>query len=52
MSCDAVQKIRDSYYVDQLTPKHAAPLASNQAMGPRTRRELLKLLPTGPWFPA
>ena len=50
MSCDDVQKIRDSYYLNQMTPKNSAPLASNQVHGPRTRRELLALLPKGPWF--
>ena len=50
MSCDDVQKIRDSYYLNQMTPKSSAPLASNQVHGPRTRRELLALIPKGPFF--
>jgi len=50
MSCDDVQKIRDSYYLNQMTPKSSAPLASNQVHGPRTRRELLALIPQGPFF--
>ena len=50
MSCDDVQKVRDAYYVDQMTPRSRAPLAANQLHGPRTRRELLKLLPQGPLF--
>ena len=51
MACDDVQKVRDAYYLDQLTPKARAPLAANQLHGPRTRRQLLDLLPKGPFFP-
>jgi uncharacterized protein len=50
LSCDDVQKIRDAYYLDQMTPRNRAPLAANQLHGPRTRRELLKLIPSGPLF--
>jgi uncharacterized protein len=51
MACDDIQKVRDAYYLDQMTPRSRAPLAANQLHGPRTRRELLKLLPQGPLFP-
>jgi predicted TIM-barrel fold metal-dependent hydrolase len=47
MSCDAVQKVRDAYYLNQLTPKHAAPLSSNMVHGPRTRRDMLNYLRHG-----
>jgi len=50
MACDDVQKIRDAYYLDQMTPKGRAPLAANQLHGPRTRGQLLELLPKGAWF--
>ena len=50
MSCDDVQKIRDAYYLDQMTPKGRAPLAANQVHGPRTARQVRALLPQGPWF--
>jgi predicted TIM-barrel fold metal-dependent hydrolase len=50
MSCDNVQKVRDSYYLNQGTPRARAPMAANQLHGPRTRRQLLKLLPEGPFF--
>ena len=51
MSCDDVQKVRDAYYVNQYTPKEAAPMASNQVLGPRTARELINHRASAPWSP-
>ena len=51
MSCDDVQAIRDAYLVNQGTPKAAAPLASNQVLGPRTARELFDHRASQPWSP-
>jgi hypothetical protein len=49
--CDKVQKLRDEYIVNQMTPKEMSPLASNQIVGPRTGRELFKMRSEGPWAP-
>jgi uncharacterized protein len=43
MSCDDVQKIRDAYILNPMTPKEMAPLKTNRIMGPRTRREFWNL---------
>jgi uncharacterized protein len=51
MSCDDVQKVRDAYYVNQYTPKEAAPMASNQVLGPRTGQELINHRASAPWSP-
>lgn len=51
ISCDDVQKIRDGYLLNQMTPKENAPLASNQLHGARTRRELFRSLADKPWGP-
>ena len=51
LACDDVQKIRDEYIVDPLTPNEAASLRSNGAPGYRTRRELFKDLASKPWSP-
>jgi uncharacterized protein len=51
MSCDAVQKIRDSYYLNEGTPKMSAPLRSNQLIGRRTAAEVLGDLASKPWAP-
>lgn len=49
--CDDVQKIREAYILNQMTPKEQVPLASNQLIGPRTRRELIKMRKEQPWGP-
>ena len=51
MSCDDVQKIRDAYHLNQATPKNAAPLASNDILGPRTAQELIAHRAAAPWSP-
>ena len=51
IACDEVQKLRDAYIVNQMTPKEHVPLASNQIVGPRTGRELFKMRSEGPWAP-
>lgn len=51
LSCDDVQKVRDAYYVNQYTPKEAAPMASNQVLGPRTAQELINHRASAPWSP-
>jgi len=48
LHCDDVQKIRDAYLVNEGT---TAPLASNQLLGPRSRRELFDMLAIKPWSP-
>lgn len=42
LSCDEVQKLRDAYLLNPGTPKETAPAASNQILGPRTRKEFLR----------
>jgi predicted TIM-barrel fold metal-dependent hydrolase len=49
--CDKVQAIRDSYLLNEGTPRASAPFASNQLLGARTRRELLIELASKPWAP-
>jgi uncharacterized protein len=53
ISCDQVQKIRDEYLINPLTPdpRQAAPLRSNAVPGYRTRRELFRDLASKPWGP-
>jgi len=51
MSCDEVQRIRDAYLVNEGTPRNSAPLASNQLLGARSRRQLLQYLASKPWSP-
>lgn len=51
MDCDDVQKIRDGYVLNQMTPKEQVPLASNQVVGPRTATELHKMRSESPWAP-
>ena len=53
IACDEVQKIRDGYLINPLTPdpRQAAPLRSNAIPGYRTRRELFKDLASKPWGP-
>jgi hypothetical protein len=51
MSCDDVQKLRDQYLVNQMTPRESVPMASNTIVGPRTRRELFTQRAKQPWGP-
>jgi predicted TIM-barrel fold metal-dependent hydrolase len=51
MSCDAVQKIRDSYYLNEGTPKASAPFRSNELIGRRTAAKVLADLFSKPWAP-
>jgi hypothetical protein len=53
ISCDEVQKIRDGYLINPLTPNpmQAAPMRSNAIPGYRTRRELFRDLASKPWGP-
>lgn len=51
IKCDDVQKIRDGYILNQMTPKEQAPLASNTLIGPRTKGELVKMRADQPWGP-
>ena len=52
VSCDAVNQLRDDAYMTAAgTERESAPLASNQIIGPRTRREVLRSLAEGEWSP-
>jgi len=51
IGCDAVNELRDDYLVARGSPTESAPLASNQVLGARTRRELLTLRKDKPWAP-
>lgn len=51
IACDDVQRIRDAYILNQMTPKEQVPLASNAMVGPRTRRELFRMRKEQPWSP-
>jgi predicted TIM-barrel fold metal-dependent hydrolase len=53
IACDDVQKIRDAYLINPLTPdpRQAAPLRSNAIPGYRSRRELIKDIALKPWGP-
>jgi hypothetical protein len=51
MRCDDVQKIRDAYYVNEGTPKMAAPFRSNELIGRRTAGQVLADLFSKPWAP-
>jgi hypothetical protein len=52
IACDAVNGLRQHGYLDGVgTPLESAPLASHEAPGPRTRREVLKGLTENPWSP-
>lgn len=50
-ACDEVQKIRDAYILNQMTPKEQIPMASNTVIGPRTSRELHAMRKEQPWGP-
>jgi len=49
--CDEVQRIRDGYILNQLTPKENVPMASNQVVGERTWQGVWKARQEGPWAP-
>jgi uncharacterized protein len=53
IACDEVQKIRDEYIINPLTPdpRQSASLRSNAIPGYRSRRELFKDLASKPWGP-
>jgi predicted TIM-barrel fold metal-dependent hydrolase len=52
IDCDAVNGLKEHGYLSGLgTERESAPLASNVAPGPRTRREVLKSLRESPWSP-
>ncbi len=49
--CDQVEKLRNDYIQDIGTLTESAPMASNQLLGARTRRELFTSLKGKPWSP-
>lgn len=49
--CDEVQKIRDGYILNQMTPKEQVPMASNQIVGHRTAKGLQAERKDAPWAP-
>ncbi|MGH2760634.1 MAG: hypothetical protein ACRDKJ_13880, partial [Actinomycetota bacterium] len=51
ISCDAVQEMRDSGYLEGSGPTLRASLASNSVYGARTRREVITDLFSKPWAP-
>ena len=52
ISCDAVNQLREEAYVTNAgTERESAPFASNQVLGPRTRRELVLSMRDQPWSP-
>ena len=52
LTCDEVNGLRQDGYLSGVgTQLESAPLASHQAPGPRTRREVLKSLTETPWSP-
>jgi hypothetical protein len=51
IACDDVQATRAGYLTDVGTLRESAPLASNQLLGARTRRELFESLRGRPWAP-
>ncbi len=52
IDCDEVNGLKENGYLSGLgTERESAPLASNVAPGPRTRREVLKALRENPWSP-
>src|SRR4051794_6429010 len=53
IACDEVQQLRDDGYLrgEPGTMKESAPLASHASPGPRTRREVVKMLRETPWSP-
>jgi hypothetical protein len=51
IACDEVQKLRDAYVVNPLTPAAYTPGASNTMPAARSRRELIKQMAGQPWAP-
>jgi uncharacterized protein len=53
ISCDAVNGLREEEYLDAVgdSEREAAPLRSNEAPGPRTRREIVDMLKNTEWSP-
>jgi uncharacterized protein len=53
ISCDEVQKIRDSYILNSAIgdPRNEAPYASNQLIGRRTERDVIADIINNPWSP-
>jgi uncharacterized protein len=53
ISCDEVQKIRDSYILNSGVgdPRNGAPYASNQLIGKRTEREVIAEIMNNQWSP-
>lgn len=52
ISCDEVNRLRDDAYVTGAGgERESAPLASNQILGPRTRRDVILALRDQPWSP-
>jgi hypothetical protein len=52
ISCDDVAKVKDEGYITATgTERESAPLANNLLHGPRTRREAIKAIYSGPWTP-
>jgi uncharacterized protein len=52
IACDDVNALRQDAYLSGVgTERESAPLASNVAPGPRTRREVIKSFRENPWSP-
>ena len=52
ISCDRVNQVReDAYVTDPGTERESAQLASNDILGPRTRREMILEMRESPWSP-
>jgi uncharacterized protein len=51
IACDQVEALRDGYLTGVGTQFESAPMASNQLLGARTRRELFDSLRGKPWSP-
>lgn len=53
IACDEVTRLKDEGYVTAPSgdEREGAPLATNELHGPRTRREAIKSIYSGPWSP-
>lgn len=51
IACDDVQKIRDAYILNQMTPREMAPMASNNIVGARTPGQVMRERASAPWAP-
>jgi predicted TIM-barrel fold metal-dependent hydrolase len=49
--CDQVNALREDAYLSGSDETESAPLASNEAPGPRTRREVIESVYGSPWSP-